>query len=111
MKKLLFIALCFIASNSKAQKIDTVKYAIQIQPIVTNAMSKDTAYQLTWRCNGLDRDTTASVGFYVAMFNREARKVLDFNVIVPPSVIKLWGLSDIVIDDYILSQYNLTKKN
>jgi hypothetical protein len=109
MKKLLFIALCFIASNTKAQKIDSVKYAIQIQPIITNAFQKDTAYQATWRCNGLDRDTTASVSFYVALFNREARKVLDFNVIVPPSILKTW-VSDTVIDDYILKQYNLKKR-
>ena len=110
MKKLLFIALCFIALNSKAQKLDSVKYAIQIQPIITNAFQKDTAYQVIWRCNGLDRDTTASVSFYVALFNREARKVLDFNVVVPPSVIKLWGTSDTVIDDNILKQYNLKKR-
>jgi len=110
MKKLLFIALCFIASNSKAQKIDTVAYAIQIQPIVTNVFQKDSAYQVTWRCNGLERDSTASATFYVAMFNRQARKVLDFNVVVPPSILKNWS-SDTVIDDYILKLYNLKKKN
>jgi len=110
MKKLLFIALCFIALNSKAQKIDSVKYAIQIQPIVVNQFTKDTAYQATWRCNGLDRDSTASASFYVALFNREARKVLDFNVVVPPVILKTWS-SDTVIDNHILKQYNLKKKN
>lgn len=110
MKKLLFIALCFIASNSKAQKIDTVAYAIQIQPVIVNPFQKDTAYQLTWRCNGLERDSLASATFYVAMFNREARKILDFNVTIPPAILKTWS-SDAVIDDYILKQYNLKKKN
>lgn len=109
MKKLLFIALCFIALNTKAQKIDTVKYSIQIQPVITNPFQKDTAYQLSWRCNGLERDSTASATFYVAMFNREARKVLDFNVVVPPSILKTWS-SDTVIDDYILKLYNLKKR-
>lgn len=110
MKKLLFIALCFIALNSKAQKIDSVKYAIQIQPLIVNQFQKDTAYQLSWRCNGLERDSTASASFYVALFNREARKVLDFNISVPPSVLKNWS-SDTVIDNHILKQYNLKKKN
>lgn len=109
MKKLLFIALCLIASNTKAQKLDSVKYAIQIQPIVTNVFQKDTAYQVTWRCNGLDRDSTASASFYVALFNREARKVLDFNISIPPAILKTWS-SDTVIDDYILKLYNLKKR-
>ena len=108
--RILLIALCFIALNSKAQQIDTVKAAIQIQPFVTNVFTKDTAYQLFWSANSITRDTSQPVTFYVSMFSRFGYKVIDFNVIVPTSVIAQWGTSDTIIDDYILNKYGLKKR-
>lgn len=110
MKYILFLALCFLAFNVKAQKIDTVKAAIQIQPVVTNAFTKDTAFQLMWQANSLTRDTSAPVAFYVAMFDRHAKKVLEFNLSIPAAIIAQWGTSDTIIDDYILNKYGLKKK-
>lgn len=106
----LTIILLFIALGATAQKVDTVKSAIQIQPVVVNAMTKDTAYQLNWQANDLSRDTSAAVTFYVAMYSRAGRKITDFNVTIPANIVQQWGTSDTIIDDYILTKFALKKR-
>ena len=109
MKKyILFFAILF-ATNLKAQSIDTVKSAIQVNPVVVNAILKDTAYQVTWSVFNLTRDSLASANSYVQVFDRKAKKLFDLNITIPASILKVW-ISDVVIDDYILSQLSLTKK-
>ena len=109
MKKyILFFAILF-ATNLKAQSIDTVKSAILINPTVVNAITKDTAFQVTWSVFNLVRDSTASANSYVQVFDRKAKKLFDLNITIPASILKVW-ISDVVIDDYILSQLSLTKK-
>lgn len=119
MKKILFLALCFIAvsATTKAQDtttpksfIDTVKGAILIQPIVINAMAKDTAYQLTWTAFDVTRAENAGCNTYVQIFDRSGKKLSDFNCPIPAAIVKQWGTSDTIIDDYILSTYGLKLK-
>jgi hypothetical protein len=110
MKKVLSIIAVLFCLSASAQKVDTVKAAIQIQPIIVNQFNKDTAYQLIWSANSLSRDTSLPVPFYVAIFDRKANKVLDFNVTIPAYVIAQWGTSDTIIDDYILNKYGLKKR-
>jgi hypothetical protein len=109
MKKILFIALCFVAFNSKAQSIDTVKNAIQVQPVQVNSLKKDTCYQVTWTVFGVNRNDSSGANSYVQFFDRKANKVSDMNIPIPYSIISVW-LEDVVIDDYILSVLGLTKK-
>jgi len=109
MKKyILFFAILF-ATTVKAQSIDTVKSAIQVNPTVVNAILKDTAFQVTWQIFSLTRDSSASANSYVQVFDRKAKKLFDLNITIPASILKVW-VSDVVIDDYILSQLSLTKK-
>lgn len=111
--KILFIAaeLLLFAAALKAQTVqDTVKSAIFIQPIVVNAMAKDTAYQVTWSAFGVSNDTTQGCNTYVQMFDRKAKKVLDFNCPIPASVKNAWGYDDNVITNYIFLTFGITKK-
>lgn len=109
MKKIIFAALCFVALNSKAQKIDTIKNAIQVQPVVVNALAKDTAFQVTWSLFGISRDTSKGCNSYVQIFDRNAKRVSEINVPIPATTLAAWG-SDIVIDNYILAFLGLSKK-
>lgn len=127
MKQLLILALCFIAFTSVIKAttshsyvinkvdtggsfIDTVKGAIQVEPIVVNAMSKDTVYQLGWTAFGLSSDTTVGCNTYVQLYTRKGTSVMAFNCPIPASVTNRWGSDNTIIDDYILSQYPLLKR-
>lgn len=110
MKKTLSIIAVLFCLSVSAQKIDSVKASIQIQPIVVNQITKDTVYQLIWKANDLSRDTSAPVVFYIALFDRSAKKVIDFNLTIPANIIQQWGTSDTIIDDYILNKYGLKKR-
>ena len=109
MKKIIIIALCFMALNVKAQSIDTVKNAIQVQPVQVNAMTKDTCYQVIWTIFGVNRNDSTGANSYVQFFDRKGKKVSDMNITIPYSILSVW-LEDVVIDDYILSVLGLTKK-
>lgn len=110
MKKLLFIFTLFVAVSASAQKVDTVKHSIQVQPVVINALAKDTAYQLTWSVFGINRNDTSGANSYVQLYSRTAKKVQEMNVRIPYSVLAVW-LEDTVIDNYILTFLGLKKRN
>lgn len=108
MKHLLIIGFAFLTLNASAQ-LDTVKNAIQVQPVVVNALKKDTCFQVTWSVFGVNRNDTSGANSYVQMFDRKANKVSELNVPIPYSVLSVW-LADTVIDNYILTFLGLTKK-
>jgi hypothetical protein len=110
MKKVILSLSVLFCLSVSGQKVDTVKAAIQIQPIVVNAMTKDTAYQLSWKANDLSRDTSLPVAFYIALHSRKGNKIADFNLAIPANIIQQWGTSDTIIDDYILTKYGLKKR-
>ncbi len=109
MKKITTIIAVMFCLSASAQ-VDTVKAAIFIKPILVNAMTKDTAYQLTWSAFGVSNDTTQGCTTYVQMFNARAKKVLEFNCAIPSSIKNKWGLNDDIITDYIFLTYGITKK-
>ena len=109
MKKLLLILFVFIAFNASAQKIDSVKNAIQVTPVVINALAKDTAYQLSWNVFGINRNDTLGANSYVQLYDRKAKRIQEMNVRIPYSVLSVW-LEDIVIDNYILTFLGLKKR-
>jgi len=111
MKKyILFFAILF-ATNLKAQSIDTVKSAIQVNPTVVNAILKDTAFQVTVSVFGITLgDSTKGANTYVQVFDRKAKKLFDTNVEIPSEVVNLWGTDDTIIINFVLNYLGLTKK-
>lgn len=109
MKHILTAIAILFAVSTQAQKIDTVKNAIQVQPVVVNALSKDTCYQLSWNVFGIQRDTVPA-NSYVQLYDRKGKRVSEMNVPIPYSVLSVW-LEDKIIDDYILTFLGLKKRN
>ena len=109
MKKLLLILFAFAAFSASAQKIDSVKNAIQVTPAVINALAKDTAYQLSWNVFGINRNDTLGANSYVQLYDRKAKRIQEMNVRIPYSVLSVW-LEDKIIDDYILTFLGLKKR-
>jgi hypothetical protein len=110
MKKLLTLIFVLVNLSVFGQKVDSVKNALQVNPVVVNALQKDTCYQLTWSVFSINRnDTTSGANSYVQLYDRKAKKVGELNIPIPYSVLAVW-LDDVVIDDYILKFLGLTKK-
>lgn len=109
MKKLLLIITLFVAVSATAQKVDSVKNAIQVTPVVINALAKDTAYQLSWNVFGISRNDTSGANSYVQLYDRKAKRIQEMNVRIPYSVLSVW-LDDVVIDNYILTFLGLKKR-
>jgi hypothetical protein len=109
MKHLLLIGFAFLTLNASAQKIDTVKNAIQVKPVLINWINKDTAYQVTWQLFGITRDTTQGCNSYVEIFDRKGKKIADKNVPIDAKTLMAW-IDDILIDKYILFALGLEKR-
>ncbi len=109
MKKLLSILFVFAAFSATAQKIDSVKNALQVKPVVINVLNKDTLYQVTWSVFGISRSDTSGANSYVQLYDRKAKRIQEMNVRIPYSILSVW-LDDKVIDDYILTFLGLTKR-
>jgi hypothetical protein len=109
MKKYITIlALCF-ATSLKAQQVDTVANAIQVKPVLYNALLKDTVYQVSWTVLGIPRHDTSGANSYIQLFDRKAKSIGQMNIQIPNAVIVAW-LNDTIIDDYILKYLGLQKK-
>lgn len=109
MKKyILFFGFAFMALNASAQ-IDTVKNAIQINPVVVNAIQKDTCFQITWTVFGVNRNDTSGANSYVQFYDRKAKRIQEMNIPIPYKVLSVW-LDDAVIDDYILTFLGVKRK-
>jgi hypothetical protein len=109
MKQVLFIAALFAATTTKAQQVDTVANAIQVKPVLYNALLKDTVYQVSWTVLGIPRHDTSGANSYVQLFDRKAKSIGQMNIQIPNAVIVAW-LNDTIIDDYILKYLGLQKK-
>ena len=110
MKKLLLSIFVLISVISFGQKVDSVKNALQVTPVVVNALQKDTVYQLTWNVFGISRqDTTSGANSYVQLYDRKGKRVQEMNVPIPPKILAIW-LDDSIIDFHILSFLGLTKR-
>jgi hypothetical protein len=90
-----------------------VKNAILIQPILINALTKDTAYQFIWNVQNISRDTSQGAGAYVNLFDRKGRGIYQTSVYIPKEIIKNWGTSDEIIDNFMINYYKFVviKKN
>lgn len=82
-----------------------VKNAILIQPILINALTKDTAYQFIWNVQNISRDTSQGAGAYVNLFDRKGRGIYQTSVYIPKEIIREWGTDDSIIDSFIINYY------
>jgi hypothetical protein len=109
MKQVLFILGLAFTLNASAQQVDTVANAIQVKPVLYNALLKDTVYQVSWTVLGIPRHDTSGANSYVQLFDRKAKSIGQMNIQIPNAIITLWT-SDNIIDDYILKYLGLLKK-
>lgn len=111
MKKyILIIAVLFCTSafSAKSQRVDSVQHAVQVKPLVFNAINKDTIFQAKvermW--SGL-HDTTITT--YIIFYDRKARKVGEENVVLPYSFLQSWT-QKVQAENYILTFLGLQKR-
>jgi predicted nuclease of restriction endonuclease-like (RecB) superfamily len=110
MKKTLTLIFVLVSLSVFGQKVDSVKNALQVNPVVVNALQKDTCYQLTWSVFSINRnDTTSGANSYVQLYDRKAKRIQEMNVHIPYSVLSVW-LEDKIMDDYILTFLGLKKR-
>ena len=109
MKQVLLIIGLAFTLNASAQQVDTVANAIQVKPVLYNALLKDTVYQVSWTVLGIPRHDTSGANSYIQLFDRKAKSIGQMNIFIPNAVITLW-LNDTIIDDYILKYLGLQKK-
>ena len=118
MKQLLLIFALTFTLTSNAQisagtmsstndTINIVPYAILIQPVLINALTKDTAYQVMWNVQNISRDTAQGSPCNVTFYNRQGNGIYNAYCFIPKEVIKNWGTSDDIIDAYIIAYFKL----
>ncbi len=129
MKQILsiFVLLCSLSISAQGTLSSTagtisptapdtlvpVKNAILIQPILINALTKDTAYQFIWNVQNISRDTSQGAGAYVNLFDRKGRGIYQSSVYIPKEIIREWGTDDTIIDQFMINYYKFVviKKN
>lgn len=101
---------CQINAGTASPTNDTlvvVPYAILIQPILINALTKDTAFQVMWNVQSITRDTAQGSPCNVTFYNRQAGSIYTAYCFIPKEIIKNWGTSDEIIDAYIIAYFHL----
>jgi hypothetical protein len=122
MKKLLLILAIVTSLTSYSQisagtasptndTLVVVPYAILIQPILINALTKDTAFQVMWNVQSITRDTAQGSPCNVTFYNRQGNGIYTAYCFIPKEIIKNWGTSDEIIDLYIINYFNLVPIN
>jgi hypothetical protein len=109
MKKLILFAAIFAATNAQAQKVDTVKNAIQVKPVLLNWITKDSVYQVTWDLFQVSRDTTQGCNSYVQVYDRKGKRLYDKNVPIDKKTLHNYPKVD-AIDRYIVFALGLELK-
>jgi hypothetical protein len=105
---------CQINAGTASPTNDTlvvVPYAILIQPILINALTKDTAFQVMWNVQSITRDTAQGSPCNVTFYNRQGGGIYTAYCFIPKEIIKNWGTSDEIIDLYIINYFNLVPIN
>ena len=109
MKQTLTILAALFCMSAQAQKIDTVKNAIQVKPILFNWITKDSAYQVTWDLFQVSRDTTQGCNSYVQVYDRKGKKLYDKNVPIDKATLHSYPKT-LAIDKYIIFALGLELK-
>lgn len=109
MKQTLTILAILFALSTQAQKVDTVKNAIQVKPILLNWITKDSVYQVTWDLFQVSRDTTQGCNSYVQVYDRKGKKLYDKNVPIDKATLHSYPKT-LAIDKYIVFALGLELK-
>lgn len=109
MKHILTTLAILFALSAQAQKIDTVRNAIQVKPILLNWITKDSVYQVTWDLFQVSRDTTQGCNSYVQVYDRKGKKLYDKNVPIDKITLHSYPKVD-AIDRYIVFALGLELK-
>jgi hypothetical protein len=109
MKHLLLIIAVLFCTSTQAQKIDTVRNAVQVKPILFNWITKDSVYQVTWDLFQVSRDTTQGCNSYVQVYDRKGKKLYDKNVPIDKAILHSYPKVD-AIDRYIVFALGLELK-
>lgn len=80
MKHILTTLAILFAVTTQAQKVDTVRNAVLVKPVLMNWINKDSAYQFTWQFFQVSRDTANGCNSYVEVFDRKGKKLMEKNV-------------------------------
>jgi hypothetical protein len=94
-------------ATSTNDTLVVVPYAILIQPILINALTKDTAFQVMWNVQSITRDTAQGSPCNVTFYNRQGNGIYTAYCFIPKEIIKNWGTSDEIIDAYIIAYFHL----
>ena len=87
MKKLILILLVTLSFKANAQKIDTVKNATIVKPLVLDALEKDTLYQFTVDVFGVKlKDTTSGANTFVQFYDRKGKMIKSKNYPLPAQI-------------------------
>ena len=109
MKHLITMIAVLFCTSTQAQKIDTVKNAIQVKPILFNWITKDSAYQVTWDLFQVSRDTSQGCNSYVQVYDRKGKKLYDKNVPIDKATLHSYP-KVAAIDKYIVFALGLELK-
>ena len=109
MKHLITMIAVLFCTSTQAQKVDTVKNAIQVKPILFNWITKDSAYQVTWDLFQVSRDTTQGCNSYVQVYDRKGKKLYDKNVPIDKATLHSYPKT-LAIDKYIIFALGLELK-
>lgn len=80
MKHILTTIAILFAVSTQAQKVDTVRNAVLVKPVLMNWINKDSAYQFSWQLFQVGRDTANGCNSYVEVFDRKGKKLMEKNV-------------------------------
>lgn len=80
MKQTLTTLAILFATATQAQKVDTVRNAVLVKPVLMNWINKDSAFQFTWQFFQVSRDTANGCNSYVEVFDRKGKKLMEKNI-------------------------------
>lgn len=109
MKQILTTIAILFAVTTQAQKVDTVRNAVLVKPVLMNWINKDSAYQFTWQLFQVSRDTANGCNSYVEVFDRKGKKLTEKNVPIDKDTLHKYPLLA-VIDRYIAFALGLELK-
>lgn len=110
MKFLFSLLICLLAINANAQTTDSlfVKGSYRIVPILTDPFTNDSTTHFTFKVFDVSSDTSLPANSYIQFFDRRKKKVLEKNLTIPTAILRVW-LDDMVIVDWICTNFGLTK--
>lgn len=97
-------------ATSTSDTIVVVQDALQVEPVLINALTKDTCYQILWNVQNISRDTTQGSPCNVYMYARNGVNFGQVSCYIPKEIINNWGTNNTIIDDYVLAYFGFRRR-